>query len=127
MEQSFNTVVDMNSVARQFTDMAAVYQSAQPFPHMSKNGVFDEQVLRHVAAEFPDPSKMAGHFAGEIEGGKHTESDWSKFGPVTQAFVSACNSGPFMHALSALTGIKGCCQIRTSQVVVSTRRGAEVV
>jgi len=107
MEQSFNTVVDMNSVARQFTDMAAVYQSAQPFPHMSKNGVFDEQVLRHVAAEFPDPSKMAGHFAGEIEGGKHTESDWSKFGPVTQAFVSACNSGPFMHALSALTGIEG--------------------
>jgi hypothetical protein len=71
------------------------------------NELFDQAVLQQVMDEFPDPAAMAGHFGGEIEGGKHTESDWSKFGPVTRAFVAACNSGPFMHALTAMTGIEG--------------------
>ena len=107
MSQVNDAVVDMDSVTHRFTAMADAYQSAQPFPHMSVNGLFDDGVLRQVMEEFPDPAAMAGHFGGEIEGGKHTESDWSKFGPVTQAFVAACNSGPFMHALTALTGIEG--------------------
>jgi len=107
MSQVYDAVVDVDSVTHRFTAMTDDYQSAQPFPHMSMNGLFDDGVLRHVMKEFPDPEAMAGHFGGEIEGGKHTESDWSKFGPVTQAFVAACNSGPFMHALTALTGIEG--------------------
>lgn len=60
-----------------------------------------------IANEFPSPSAMAGRFSGEVQGGKFTESDWSTFGPVTQDFVSACNSGPFLRALSELTGIEG--------------------
>ena len=107
MSQVYDAVVDVDSVTHRFTAMTDDYQSAQPFPHMSMNGLFDDGVLRHVMKEFPDPEAMAGHFGGEIEGGKHTESDWSKFGPVTQAFVAACNSGPFMHALTALTRIEG--------------------
>lgn len=101
------SVVDFDAVNARFAAMAADYQGAEPFPHMSMNGLFDEQVLRAIVAEFPTPDVMAGHFSGEIEGGKATESDWSKFGPVTQRFVAACNSGPFMHALTTLTGIEG--------------------
>lgn len=107
MGPSLNSVIDVADVTRRFTAMGPAYQSASPFPHMSMTGLFDPEVLRQVMGEFPDPNTMAGHFAGEIEGGKHTESDWAKFGPMTQAFVSACNSGPFMHALAALTGIEG--------------------
>ena len=107
MSENYDSVVDLDEVSRRFTAMSAEYQSAQPFPHMTVNGLFDESVLREVMEEFPDPATMAGHFAGEIEGGKHAESDWAKFGPVTKAFVAACNSGPFMHALTALTGIEG--------------------
>lgn len=107
MQQDYGAVIDLDEVTRRFTEMGPAYQSALPFPHMTVNGLFSADVLAQVMGEFPDPSVMAGHFAGEIEGGKHTESDWAKFGPVTQAFVAACNSGPFMHALAALTGIEG--------------------
>lgn len=100
-------MVDFTALQERFATMAADYQSAEPFPHMSVNGLFDEQVLRAVAAEFPDPQAMAGKFSGEIQGGKFAESDYSTFGPITQQFVAACNSGPFMHALAAITGIEG--------------------
>ena len=99
------SVIDFADIDRRFAAMSAEYQSAEPFPHMSMHGLFSEAVLRAIAAEFPSPQRMAGHFDGEIEGGKSTESDWSTFGPVTQQFVSACNSGPFLRALSSLTGI----------------------
>lgn len=101
------SVVDLEAVAERFAAESAGYRSAEPFPHVAMTGVFDTDVLRAITDEFPDPQAMAGSFTGEIEGGKHAESDWSKFGPVTQAFVAACNSGPFLRALSELTGIDG--------------------
>ena len=107
MRSDLPSVVDFTALQERFATMAADYQSAEPFPHMSVNGLFDEQVLRAVAAEFPDPQAMAGKFSGEIQGGKFAESDYSTFGPITQQFVAACNSGPFMHALAAITGIEG--------------------
>ena len=107
MTTTAGSVVDFGAIRTTFTDMAAGYQSAEPFPHMSVNGLFDIDVLREIAAEFPAPRSMAGSFTGEIEGGKFTESNYEKFGPVTQNFVAACNSGPFLEALSVLTGIQG--------------------
>lgn len=100
-------MIDFANVRDRFTSMAPAYQSAQPFPHMAVTDLFDDSVLRAVAAEFPSPEQMAGAFTGEIEGGKFAESDYSKFGPVTQQFVAACNSGPFLEAISVLTGIPG--------------------
>ena len=100
-------VMDFAQVTSVFGNAAATYSSAQPFPHAAFTGLFDRSVLDDIVREFPSPQEMAGSFYGEIEGGKYTESDWGKFGPVTQEFVSACNSGPFLHALSALTGIEG--------------------
>ena len=100
-------VVDLDRVAEQFKALSPGYRSAKPFAHVAASGIFADDVLLEIAAEFPAAQKMAGRFTGEIEGGKFTESDWSKFGPVTQQFVSACNSGPFLRSLSELTGIDG--------------------
>lgn len=100
-------VVDLDSIARVFAGNRAAYAANEPFPHIVLDGIFDADVLRAIWAEFPTAEQMAGRFAGEIEGGKFTETDWAKFGPVTRAFVAACNSGPFLHALASLTGIEG--------------------
>ena len=102
-----NDVIDLVSVAERFQAANSQYEEAQPFPHISISGLFSQDLLRSMAAEFPSPEHMAGSFAGEIQGGKFTESDWAKFGPITQQFFSACNSGPFLHALTQLTGIEG--------------------
>lgn len=100
-------VVDLQKVDARFEAEGPTYQSASPFPHIAMQGVFDLEVLRAINQEFPQSQNMAGSFTGEIEGGKFTETDWAKFGPVTQAFVAACNSGPFLHSLTKLTGIEG--------------------
>jgi hypothetical protein len=101
------SVVDLAAVDQRFAAEGTTYQTAQPFPHIAMQDVFDIDVLRAINAEFPSSSDMAGRFTGEIEGGKFTETDWAKFGPVTQSFIAACNSGPFLHSLTKLTGIEG--------------------
>ena len=100
-------VVDLSAIAETFAANRERYASNVPFAHIVLDGIFDAEILRAIYAEFPSAADMAGRFSGEIEGGKFTETDWSKFGPVTQAFVAACNSGPFLHALTQLTGIEG--------------------
>lgn len=107
MAKGTQDVVDLRSIADRFASEGAQYKSAEPFPHIALSGLFDPDVLRAIANEFPSPEQMAGRFAGEIQGGKFTESDYARFGPVTQQFVAACNSGPFLHALTELTGIEG--------------------
>ena len=107
MSVTSSPVVDLAAVDRRFAAEGPTYQSARPFPHIAMQNVFDIDVLRAINAEFPSSSDMAGRFTGEIEGGKFTETDYGKFGSVTQSFVAACNSGPFLHSLTKLTGIEG--------------------
>ena len=107
MSVTSSPVVDLAAVDRRFAAEGPTYQSARPFPHIAMQDVFDIDVLRAINAEFPSSSDMAGRFTGEIEGGKFTETDYAKFGPVTQSFVAACNSGPFLQSLTKLTGIEG--------------------
>jgi hypothetical protein len=99
--------VNLDAVDQRFAAESTKYQTAQPFPHIAMQDVFDLDTLRAINAEFPSSHEMAGRFSGEIEGGKFTETNWAKFGPVTQSFIAACNSGPFLHSLSKLTGIDG--------------------
>lgn len=101
------TPIDFGKTATLFERQHEAYQGAQPFPHAVFADIFDPDVLRALEKEFPAPGTMAGSFQGEIEGGKFTESDYAKFGPTTQAFVAAANSGTFCSALTSLTGIPG--------------------
>jgi Rps23 Pro-64 3,4-dihydroxylase Tpa1-like proline 4-hydroxylase len=106
MNMQGKTVIDLEAISRKFESAYPAYVSAEPFPHTTMQDVFNQEILKEIAKEFPTPEQMAGRFGGEIQGGKFTESDSSKFGPVTQAFVAACNSGPFLNALTKLTGIE---------------------
>lgn len=99
--------IDFELVDAAFQATHDTYVDAAPFPHTSFEDLFDKDYLRAMEAEFPQPQSMAGSFTGEIEGGKYTESDYSKLGPYTQAFVAAANSGTFCSLLTKLTGIEG--------------------
>ncbi len=99
--------IDFNRVQDAFSSAHDRYVTAEPFPHASFTDLFDLDVLRQIEAEFPRPTEMGGSFTGEIEGGKFTESEFAHFGPTTQAFVAAANSGTFCALLSELTGIQG--------------------
>jgi hypothetical protein len=98
-------IIDIDSVATIFGSLADGYQSAEPFPHMSINGLFDPNVLRTINNEFLIPQAMSSHFTGAAEGGKFAESDITKMGPVTSRFLRECNSQPFLDALSIITGV----------------------
>jgi Rps23 Pro-64 3,4-dihydroxylase Tpa1-like proline 4-hydroxylase len=99
------SLIDIQSVTKKFAVMADAYQNAEPFPHMSVNGLFDEDTLREINKEFLIPQRMSGAFGGEIEGGKFTESNLDKMGPVTREFLAECLQTPFLNALSIITGI----------------------
>lgn len=100
-------MIDFDTVDREFKNQHVNYIGAKPFAHIALDGIFNNEILREISNEFPQPDAMSGAFAGEIQGGKYTESDWLKFGPLTQQFVATCNSGPFLRSLTALTGIDG--------------------
>ena len=99
--------IDFSQIRTIFESAHGSYVSAYPFPHASFTDLFDPDVLRLMEEEFPRPADMAGSFSGEKEGGKYTESDFAKLGPVTQSFVAAANSGTFCSILTQLTGIEG--------------------
>lgn len=99
------SLIDIDKITKTFTELADSYQNADPFPHMSVNGLFDEDTLRTIHDEFLIPQAMSSAFIGIAEGGKFAESDINKMGPVTQQFLRECNSQPFLDALSIITGI----------------------
>jgi len=99
--------IDFDQVGSVFAAAHDDYVNAKPFPHAMFSNIFNINFLRGIEAEFPQPDTMGGVFTGEIEGGKYTESEFAKFGPATQAFVAAANSGTFCSILTELTGIQG--------------------
>ena len=103
----FDVIIDLLELRNRFSSFNGQYENASPFPHIALDSLFDLNMLRAVESEFPAGHQMGGSFSGEIEGGKFSESDSETFGMVTQEFVAACNSGPFLKALSSLTGIPG--------------------
>lgn len=107
MHNNTGVSFDFKSIDVTFSRSSEEYQTAAPFPHVALEQLFDRDLLKTLEAEFPEPAHMPGEFHGEIEGGKFTESNFSAFGPATQAFFGACNSGTFLQSLSRLTGIPG--------------------
>lgn len=100
-------IIDIDKVNTTFRYYSDDYQNAEPFPNISLSGLFQKAMLKTIAHEFIDSQLMSQAYKGEIEGGKFTESDINKMGPVTQKFIRDCNSPEFLKALETLTGIDG--------------------
>lgn len=84
---------------------AADYASAQPYPHVVIDRLFDDWVLETVLSEFPSPrgeNWIAHDIPQEIKLQSKSERDIPLF---TRHFLYALNSGAFLNFLEQLTGI----------------------
>jgi Rps23 Pro-64 3,4-dihydroxylase Tpa1-like proline 4-hydroxylase len=86
---------------------AEAYQSAQPFPHVVLDGVFDAGLLDQVLAEFDAMDRASWHYTERETERKYSSEDFQHFGPVTRAVFAQFNSASFLAFLEKLTGIAG--------------------
>lgn len=94
-------------LAALFAERAEDYATAEPFPHAVFEGLFDPEMLRQSAAEFAPAHEMSLSYAEPGQQVKSAENRWEVFGPATRALVAEMQSGAFLAALEALTGISG--------------------
>ncbi len=85
------------------------YQSAQPFPHICLDNVFDRELLQHIARDFPDASHQQGWdtYRKENEWLKNATGQDARISFLIRHFLYALNSRSFLAWLEQLTGIKG--------------------
>src|SRR5207245_9821485 len=84
----------------------ARYATAEPFPHCVLDGLFPEEALNGVLAEFPDPqSPVWKEYKNYHEGKLETQGE-GNIGVFTSLLLYQFNSAPFLQFLEELTGIK---------------------
>jgi Rps23 Pro-64 3,4-dihydroxylase Tpa1-like proline 4-hydroxylase len=85
------------------------YTHARPFPHLMLDGLFDTEILRSVAEEFPDKVKAAveAHNDGVFVRLKHNTTWQTEFGPNTRRFFAEMASPLVLLALERVSGISG--------------------
>lgn len=88
--------------------LRAQYQSADPFPHIVIDGLFDDRVLDRVVAEFPKPDEMRWMtFDSPTEKKLGYYHEHSTITPGLRAFLDALNGFETLLFLEELTGIEG--------------------
>jgi hypothetical protein len=83
------------------------YRKADPFPHIVLDGVFPEETLDAVLAEFPRPGEMDWRTYDSPTEKKLGMRLGNKIGPRSTEFLNYLNSPPVLRWLEELTGITG--------------------
>jgi Rps23 Pro-64 3,4-dihydroxylase Tpa1-like proline 4-hydroxylase len=82
------------------------YASAQPYPHIVIDGLFDDWILDTILAEFPKPTDKAWD-RHDIPEEVKLQSKHERFIPLfTRQFLHTLNSASFLEFLEELTGIE---------------------
>ncbi|MFZ4584602.1 MAG: 2OG-Fe(II) oxygenase [Acidimicrobiia bacterium] len=81
------------------------YQHSAPFPHAMFDGLWSDDLLDAVAAEFPTREQVEWTTYDNANELKYVCSDPEQFGPATWQLASMLNSAVFLRFLEALTGI----------------------
>jgi hypothetical protein len=82
------------------------YVSAQPYPHIVMDGLFPDEVLEGVLADFPRPDEMRARFDNATE----KKLGYTYETPVrdkVREFLWTMSSAPVLQFLEAMTGIAG--------------------
>jgi Rps23 Pro-64 3,4-dihydroxylase Tpa1-like proline 4-hydroxylase len=84
------------------------YQTADPFPHIVLDHLFDAAALERVLAEFPKPDEMRWmRFDSPTEKKLGYYHEHSTITDAVRAFLDALNGFEMLLFLEALTGIEG--------------------
>lgn len=89
------------------TQCADAYRSADPFPHVVLDDVFEPDLLRQVLVEFDALDRGRWHSSEKDLERKWATEDIQHFGPTTRSFINQLNGGLFLNFLEKLTGIQG--------------------
>jgi hypothetical protein len=89
------------------TQHAEAYRSADPFPHIVLDDVFEPELLKQVLAEFDAMDRGRWHSSDKALERKWATEDIQHFGPTTRSFINQLNGGLFLNFLEKLTGIDG--------------------
>jgi hypothetical protein len=85
----------------------AMYAAARPFPHAVIDGLFPDDVLHQVLAEFPEPHGPEWRaFDNPLERKLATNDRW-EVGDATGQLLAELNSAAMIEFLETLTGIEG--------------------
>lgn len=84
------------------------YQSADPFPHIVIDDLFDDAVLERVLADFPKPEETRWmRFDSPTEKKLGYYHEHSTITDAVRSFLDALNGFEMLLFLEALTGIEG--------------------
>ena len=82
------------------------FEAAEPFPHVVIDGLFEDDLLDAIAAEFPDPDDPFWRASTSPDGGC---SPWAPVsdlgGPLTHILVQRMYTASFIKCLAEITGI----------------------
>jgi Rps23 Pro-64 3,4-dihydroxylase Tpa1-like proline 4-hydroxylase len=94
----------MKEIVAQYAD---AYRSADPFPHVVLDSVFEPELLKQVLVEYAAMDRGRWHSSDKELERKWSTEDIQHFGPTTRAFINQLNGGLFLNFLEKLTGIHG--------------------
>jgi 2-oxoglutarate-Fe(II)-dependent oxygenase superfamily protein len=89
------------------TQHAEAYRTADPFPHIVLDDLFEPELLSQVLAEFDAMDRGKWRARDKDYERKWATEDIQHFGPVTRSFINQLNGGLFLNFLEDLTGIAG--------------------
>ncbi|HVM41423.1 MAG TPA: 2OG-Fe(II) oxygenase [Acidimicrobiia bacterium] len=89
------------------TKSAEAFAAARPFPHAVFDDVFDDDLLRQVAAELPDDGHPGWSWYERPTERKRTFDRPEYFGPAARTLAEGLNSSEFVRFLERLSGIDG--------------------
>jgi 2OG-Fe(II) oxygenase superfamily len=88
-------------------DRSPMYRSAEPFPYLIEDGLFNPSILDRVVGEFEAMDRSGWHYSEATHERKWSTEDGHQMGPFTSALIAQLNAGPFVSFLEELTGIGG--------------------
>lgn len=89
------------------TQHADTYRTAEPFPHIVLDDLFEPELLTQVLAEFDAMDRDKWRVRDKDHDRKWATEDIQHFGPTTRSFINQLNGGLFLNFLEGLTGIEG--------------------
>lgn len=100
-------VLDPEQLMPLANELASKYSAAEPFPHVVIDGLLSGDVLRQVAADFPNADEIDWHRSANPRQQKLATEDETQLGDSARWLLYQLNSATFMKFLEVLTGIEG--------------------
>lgn len=83
------------------------YVQAKPFPHIVLDGLFEDELLERLLADFPRPGDIPWRRFDNATEKKLGYTHETRLRPDLQLFLYEMGSAPVLQFLEALTGIEG--------------------